>query len=267
MPNWCNVYYTLMGVGPDGHNAITDLHAKLNTLWKQKSCKDLWWVEIEEYLLGTNVFRIPCSKRGYIIDISDLNFDTFHISCDDAWSANVAHLYSLLGMLYGNAIQINYIATEPGMCLFYTNDSGLLPRYNCNGYMELPFHEALGNPLLFKPMANNPCFVEKQEVQDYIFYPHQFKDCKGNYHYFDNAGIELYDVEGDEDYVIEEVSRALNLDDTKFETIDDLVNTADKYGLELSVDEFEYVPIEDLVESERMLNSLTESYKNINNPK
>lgn len=257
MPNWCGVYYTLMGVGPDGHNAITDLHTKLNTLWKQKSCGELWWVDVEEYLLGTNVFRIPCSKRGYIIDISDLNFDTFHIVCDDAWSANAAHLYSLLGMLYGNAIQINYIATEPGMCLFYTNDRGMLPRYNCNGYMEIPFHEALSNPLFFKPMANNPCFVEKQDVQDYIFYPHRFSD---------NVGIDLYDIEGDEDYVIEEVSRALNLDDTKFETIDDLVKTADKYGLELSVDEFKYVPIEDLVEEERRFNEIMEVRKNQNCP-
>ena len=162
MPNWCNNTLTFMSNGtPEGDIALQDFHNKIiqskgyikNPFkFGEYDYEYTWESGIEDISFdqSNGLFefcdKIDFPKRGYITFISDINYGTFHVVTQDAWSPNVIFWYYLLKRMYGDLITFNYIAYEPNMGIYCTNDPGVLPRRN------LIVH-AHGNELINIPTA------------------------------------------------------------------------------------------------------------------
>ena len=162
MPNWCNNALTFMSNGtPEGDIALQDFHNKIiqskgyikNPFkFGEYDYEYTWESGIEDISFdqSNSLFefcdKIDFPKRGYITSISDINYGVFHVVTQDAWSPNVTFWYYLLKRMYGDLITFNYIAYEPNMGIYCTNDPGVLPRRN------LIVH-AHGNELINIPTA------------------------------------------------------------------------------------------------------------------
>lgn len=250
MPNWCENFMTIFSDGtPEGIQALQDFHTKLlrlteifkgneqwntqNNIFQQQGYRDyryIWEVDVEQFF-GLQINDV--SKRGYIMSISDINIDNFVIDCDDAWSANVSFWYILIQTLYNGKLHFTYQASEPGMCLYYTNDRGLLPRYVLNMYVDT--EELINFPNLWD--YSNPLFPCLNRNHPNIM-------CPKDYPYLDDY------IEGDEDEVIEYFADNYN---DNCETLSDITNS----GGHIYINEYEYCPIEASMVTEAFTTAVT----------
>lgn len=161
MPNWCNNALTFMSNGtPEGDIALQDFYNKIIQAkgyinpfkFGGYDSEYTWECDIEDISFdqSNGLFefcdKIDFPKRGYITSISDINNGVFHVNTQDAWSPNVIFWYYLLKKLYGNLVTFNYIACEPNMGIYCTNDSNIIPRRNLVIYAQ-------GNDLFNIPAA------------------------------------------------------------------------------------------------------------------
>lgn len=161
MPNWCNNDLTFMSNGTsEGDIALQDFHNKIIQAkgyinpfkFGGYDSEYTWECDIEDtsFDQSNGLFefcdKIDFPKRGYITSISDINNGVFHVNTQDAWGPNVAFWCYLVERLYGNLITFKYIAYEPNMGIYCTNDSGILPRRNLVIYAQ-------GNDLFNIPTA------------------------------------------------------------------------------------------------------------------
>lgn len=260
MPNWCNNFITFWSDGtPEGNYALADLHNKMEQVSKlmQQICpenRDLWEVYLAKYGYGVD---ISCYQRGYIYWVSDIvgNGEEFSIECNDAWSPNIQFWQALLCYFYQNRISFTFQASEPGMQIYETNDSGILPRYNVNIYTE-----GVDELLVFDKLWNwdNPLFpridndyVDNSQGQ-WVKYPCSDFDENGNREYYDRwIEPRVYywnEIEGDEDEVI---SNLEELTHQPFETIDDVAAIPG-----ISVNEWQYIDTDIVIEQEELCNKI-----------
>lgn len=133
MPNWCDTHITFYA-HDGGEQALRDFHEHLmNVLmiyhqWGPHSWCGPWLQDVATYY-GVNVQVV---QRGYIDFLQpDITNNSFQMDVMDAWSPNIAFWDLLIKHFYGdNKIGFLWQASEPGMCIFVTNDKGILPRYN-----------------------------------------------------------------------------------------------------------------------------------------
>lgn len=253
MPNWCENYLTFMHNGtPEGEVALRDFHDRIIKAGRAYNIEGehCWECDVEDYSYdqSNGLFqyqdKLPVHKRGYIEYISDIYFGSFHMITYDAWSANNAFWVLLLNRLYGNLITFTYQASEPGMGLYYTNDMGMLPRYNVGVYTD-GLENLMSIPTAFN--TNDNLFMCLNTQNPYIGYRRTPYDYKNNWkpsHYDFNF---LMIVEGDDDEVIaecedyifgKEMSEISKVDDIKQHLPD---------NVDIDINEFDYVPLEDEV--------------------
>ncbi len=258
MPNWCNTFIEFFGDGtPAGLAAIKDLHdriMKTQELMKQmKNSKynwcEMWEVDLARFGYGVD---INAYQRGYFTYVSDVDeeYQVIKIECDDAWSPNVVFWDALIKHFYGNHITFFFQASEPGCCVYETNDPGILPRYNISVYAEgidelLDYDKLWEYDNVFANLVNNPevSFNHNpwhKRVLDEI-------DPATGYHkmideYSSPAPLLLIDEEGDEDYVLECIEEYKTLDDEA--TIDN-IHDYFKHNT-LTVNPWEYISLEEL---------------------
>ena len=207
MPNWCNNALTFMSNGtPEGDIALQDFHNKIiqskgyikNSFKLGEYDYEYTWesgIEDISFDQSNGLFefcdKIDFPKRGYITFISDINYGTFHVVTQDAWSPNVIFWYYLLKKMYGDLITFNYIAYEPNMGIYCTNDPGVLPRRNLivhahgNELINIPTAWDLDNSIgpFMHLNTNNP------NIYEFLNYP--------------TSGFEFdLEVDGDDDEII-----------------------------------------------------------------
>lgn len=267
MPNWCENYLTFMDNGtPEGEIALRDFHDRIKAsynVYKNSENDYCWECDIENYSydLSNGLFqyqdKLPVNKRGYIEYVSDINNGCFHMATYDAWSANNAFWILLLNRLYGNMITFTYQASEPGMGLYYTNDKGLLPRYNVGIYTN-GLENLMSIPTAFN--TNDNLFMYLNIQNPYVGYPttsynYSTKWDKPNKYDFDFHMI----IEGDEDTVItecedyvfgKEMPGITKIDDIKQHLSD---------NVDVDIDEFMYVSLESEVPTELLKTLLVAS--------
>lgn len=266
MPNWCENFITFMSNGtPEGSAAIKTFHKKLNEIFEIE-CLDgcIWEDEIEAYLLCSQygkLFEYNMSSttgfrtRGYVTNISDLNYDSFHVCSYDAWSANNAFWYSLITILYGDLITFSYIANEPGMGLFYTNDRGFLPRYRL--FLECGIRPLMKVPGAWDTRYSDNLFHFLDRNNPYVMIPSpEYTDWTDSYSY----GIQL-EMDGEEDDIIAECEDYIfgeeKPDINDIYDLETELNKIDK-KMNVCVDEYRYSRID--LEDEINRNKL---YKNL----
>lgn len=247
MPNWCENYITFMSNGtPEGNLALQDFHNKIINTPKYNG--RIWESIIESYCFDqcNGLFeyqnKIPTYKRGYVVNISDINFDIFHVTTYDAWVANNAFWYYLIKRLYGNndLITFTFMATEPGMELYYTNDLGVLPRYNLDVFAENGMEDLMKIPAAWDYSNSESLFMflnnENPFVNRYRPYNNMNKYAFGFY----------LSSEGDEDDIISNCEEYIfDKDMPDITNIEQLTNKIKDMGLNASMNEFEYVDLED----------------------
>ena len=255
MPNWCENCLTFMSNGtPEGGIALRDFHDRIIKAYAYRAYnngdKNMWECDIEDYSYDqcNGLFqyqdKLPVHKRGYITHITDINFDCFHMISYDAWAANNAYWVLLLNRLYGNLITFTYQASEPGMGLYYTNDMGLLPRYNVGIYTN-GLENLMNIPAAFN--TNDNLFMCLNTQNPYIgnYGRNDYKNnwSKPSQYDFDFHMI----VEGNDDEVIskcedyvfgKEMPNISKINDIKQQLPD---------NVDVDIDEFDYVPLEDEV--------------------
>lgn len=260
MPNWCeNVLRFEHNGTPEGALALQDFYNKIQAAYAYAEAKNNPWgtwecyIEDAMYNQSNGLFQymggVQMPKRGYIEMISDINFDCFHMVTQDAWSANNAFWYVLLTNLYGNLITFTYQASEPGMGCYYTNDAGMLPRFNVNmcvedlnGLMQIPDvwdKENSYGP--FMCLDNSHGYVQRPTGKPFGYTNNW--DRPNPYHF----GIDM-NVEGDEDDVLSQFEEHFGelIKSNNINSIDNLANiTNGDKGIYVNVGEFEYVPLED----------------------
>lgn len=245
MPNWCETTITFDGIdNEEGKRALEDfynkIHDALNYYVKKHNNTNCTYHEIfeemvEEYIVDTMTplytYVNNNNKRGYITWMQDnINYNTFSIVCDDAWSPNVEFWDTLIRAFYGDdKISIRYVASEPGMGLFHTNDEGLLPRYRFNFYTQ-NFKDIMNIPGMFDPSRSYGPFMFLDSSNECLNYTNYNKDM---------IGFIDCEVEGEEDYVLEYIEEC-NLGN--YDNIEQARTELNKVG-DAYVDEFQYVPV------------------------
>ena len=245
MPNWCENYITFMSNGtPEGDLALQDFYNKIVNTPKYNGL--IWESSIESFCFDqcNGLFeyqnKIPAYKRGYIANISDINFGTFHVVTCDAWIANNAFWYYLIKRLYGNnnLITFTFMATEPGMELYYTNDPGVLPRYNLDVCIENGMEDLMKIPAAWDySNSENNLFMFLNNQNPFVnIYP-----------YFDF----YLSSEGDEDDIISDCEKYIfGKEMPDITNIEQLTNKIKDMGLDVSMNEFECVDLEDEIRND-----------------
>lgn len=255
MPNWCENYLTFMHNGtPEGEVALRDFHDRImnsSNVYKSSENNYSWECYIEDYSYdqSNGLFqyqdKLPVRKRGYIEHISDINYGCFHMVTYDAWAANNAFWVLLLNRLYGNLITFTYQASEPGMGLYYTNDMGMLPRYNVGVYTD-GLENLMSIPTAFN--TNDNLFMCLNTQNPYVGYPRRPYDYstkwgKPSIYDFDFHMI----VEGDDDEVIAECEDyVFGKEMPEISKIDDIKQHLPD-NVDIDINEFDYVTLEDEV--------------------
>lgn len=255
MPNWCENYLIFMSNGtPQGDLAIQDFHDKLINASKcRNKYGKLWEYDAESFIFGLDACNglykeIPFPKRGYITDITDVNYNSFHVVSYDAWAANNSFWLVLLNTIYGDLISFTYIASEPGVGFYYTNDTGFLPRYNAKIYTdnisELMNIPGAWNPdlsdNLFKYLNTDNPYIDCTAIRNNAIYP---------YMYFDSEGDSDEVIEAFKDYIFGE-----DLSDIK--DIPDLINKLENSKINYNLNDYEYIPLEDEVRQSIIFNEV-----------
>lgn len=254
MPNWCENYLIFTHNGtPEGETALRDFHDRIIEAHKTYNIEGeyCWERDIEDYSYDqcNSLFqyqdKLPVSKRGYITHISDINYGCFHMVTYDAWAANNAFWVLLLNRLYGNLITFIYKASEPGMCLFYTNDTGMLPRYNVGVYTD-GLENLMGIPAAFN--TNDNLFMCLNTQNPYIercITPYDYKNNWSKPSRYD-FGFHMI-VEGDDNDVISECEKyVFGKEISNISKIDDIKQHLPD-NVDIDIDEFNYVSLEDEV--------------------
>ena len=252
MPNWCENYLTFMHNGtPEGEIALRDFHDRImnsSNVYKSSENNYSWECYIEDYSYdqSNGLFqyqdKLPVRKRGYIEHISDINYGCFHMVTYDAWAANNAFWVLLLNRLYGNLITFTYQASEPGMGLYYTNDMGMLPRYNVGVYTD-GLENLMSIPTAFN--TNDNLFMCLNTQNPYVGYPRRPYDYstkwgKPSIYDFDFHMI----VEGDDDEVIAECEDyVFGKEMPEISKIDDIKQHLPD-NVDIDINEFDYVTLE-----------------------
>lgn len=252
MPNWCENCITFMHNGtPEGEVALRDFHDRIIKAGRAYNIegKYCWECDVEDYSYDqcNGLFqyqdKLPVHKRGYIEHISDINYGCFHLVTYDAWAANNAYWVLLLNRLYGNLITFTYIASEPGMGLYYTNDNGMLPRYNVGVYTN-GLENLMVLPNTFNTTDN--LFMCLNTQNPYIGYPRVSYDYSkkwGKPHIYD-FNFRMF-VEGDDDEVIAECEDyVFGKEMPEISKIDDIKQHLPD-NVDININEFSYVPLED----------------------
>lgn len=252
MPNWCENCITFMHNGtPEGEVALRDFHDRIIKAGRAYNIEGeyCWECDVEDYSYDqcNGLFqyqdKLPVHKRGYIEHISDINYGCFHLVTYDAWAANNAYWVLLLNRLYGNLITFTYIASEPGMGLYYTNDNGMLPRYNVGVYTD-GLENLMSIPTAFN--TNDNLFMCLNTQNPYVGYPRRPYDYstkwgKPSIYDFDFHMI----VEGDDDKVIAECEDyVFGKEMPEISKIDDIKQHLPD-NVDININEFSYVPLED----------------------
>lgn len=254
MPNWCENYLTFMHNGtPEGEIALRDFHDRIIKANRAYNIEGeyCWECDIEDYSYDqcNSLFqyqdKLPVSKRGYITHISDINYGCFHMVTYDAWAANNAFWVLLLNRLYGNLITFTYQASEPGMGLYYTNDMGILPRYNVGVYTD-GLENLMSIPTAFN--TNDNLFMCLNTQNPYVGYrriPYDYKNNWGKPSHYDFDFHMI--VEGDDDEVIAECEDyVFGKEMPEISKVDD-INQYLPNNVNIDIDEFDYISLEDEV--------------------
>lgn len=252
MPNWCENCITFMHNGtPEGEVALRDFHDRIIKAGRAYNIEGeyCWECDVEDYSYDqcNGLFqyqdKLPVHKRGYIEHISDINYGCFHLVTYDAWAANNAYWVLLLNRLYGNLITFTYIASEPGMGLYYTNDNGMLPRYNVGVYTN-GLENLMVLPNTFNTTDN--LFMCLNTQNPYIGYPrvpYDYSKKWGKPHIYD-FNFRMF-VEGDDDEVIAECEDyVFGKEMPEISKIDDIKQHLPD-NVDININEFSYVPLED----------------------
>lgn len=257
MPNWCENRVTFMSNGtPEGELAIHDFHDRIinaGKVYNTDKYITCWECFIEDYSYdqSNGLFeyqdKLPASKRGYIDYISDVECGSFHIESYDAWAANNAYWVLLLRRLYGDLITFTYIASEPGMGCYYTNDEGVLPRYdisiNTSGIESL-----MGIPGAFTTTDNLfMCLNRQNSYVDYRSFPYGYTDKYDRPNNYDFSFI--FDTEGDDDECIADLENHVFCKGMpELKRVEDIKQYLP--NVDVCIDEYQYIPLEDEVISE-----------------
>lgn len=234
MPNWCNNFITFWSDGtPEGNAGLKDLNNKIlyvsnlvNEWEKMKLFKSIqncfssycvWECYLAEYGYG---LKIDTEQRGYITfcdEIDPEHDEHFSIECEDAWAPNIGFWNYLLNYAYAGHITFTYMASEPGMCVYSTNDPSVLPRYS--GHIVTENLEQLKefdkiwdnsyNPLFQYLIPNNvfgntelfPTCI-KRDVNGRTMYDKNGRAIFENRLMPSAPSLELYCLEGDEDEIL-----------------------------------------------------------------
>lgn len=257
MPNWCENFLTFMSNGTEqGNLALIDFHTKLRAVQKKNMTNGLWECHVEDFLTNVDmsnglfeyVGKIKFNKRGYISSISDINYNSFHVVTYDAWSANNAFWVELLTMIYGNLITFTYIANEPGMQLFYTNNTGVLPRYNASFYIN-NIADLMKVPGAWNPNLSNNVFLCLDINNPYLYYRQSPYKYTNEYDMPRNDSFEfILELDGDDDDVISEFEDyVFKKDLSDVSNVNELASEINKLDLgdNFAHQEFNYVPLEE----------------------
>ena len=273
MPNWCNNTLTFMSNGtPEGDIALQDFHNKIIQTkgyinpfkFGGYDSEYTWECDVEDISFdqSNGLFefcdKIDFPKRGYITFISDINYGVFHVVTQDAWSPNVIFWYYLLKRMYGDLITFNYIAYEPNMGIYCTNDPGVLPRRNLivhahgNELINIPTAWDLDNSIgpFMHLNTNNP------NIYEFLNYP--------------TSGFEFdLEVDGDDDEIIACCEDNIfghslpNVND-----VYDLQKELSKIGLTTNINifmnDYVYSSVEEDIEWEHKLNQFIKGENNGN---
>lgn len=223
MPNWCNNFMQFFHNGtPEGELALKDFHDRI-ALAIQKSTDPYatWEADIEKEF---GICIQNTLKRGYVAYLDEISNGAFYIECEDAWNANLGFWYTLIKYMYGDKLDFTYQASEPGMCYFYTNNQGLLPRYSLNIYAETK--DLIRLPNVWD--TSGGLFWELNRSHPNVFISPL------------NGRINVDDfVEGDEDEIIEHFADNYNCN---CECINDIHKSLGD-DIDYNLDSWEYIPL------------------------
>lgn len=237
MPNWCETTITFDGRDTEeGKRALEDFYNKVI----ETKCDENYNVfeeMIEKHIVDTMTPLYPYNnnenKRGYITWINDINYNSFRIECEDAWTPNIKFWDELIHAFYGDdKIDIRYQAYEPGMGIFLTNDEGLLPRYNFD-FTAYGLKEIMKLPGMFDPGRSYGPFMFLDSSNDCLNYTNYNKDMVG---YISCV------TDGDECSVLDYIEEC-NLG--SYNTIAQAKHELNKIGT-VCINEYKYVPIEEM---------------------
>lgn len=237
MPNWCETTITFDGRDTEeGKRALEDFYNKIVETNGNEHCT-VFEEMIEKHIVDTMTPLYPYSnnenKRGYITWINDISYNSFTLVCEDAWTPNIEFWDKLIRAFYGDdKIDIRYQAYEPGMNLFWTNDEGLLPRYNFD-FTAYGLKEIMKLPGMFDPGRSYGPFMFLDSSNDCLNYTNYDKDMVG----YVNCV-----TDGDEDDVLGYIEEC-NLG--KYNTIEQAEHELNKVGTAY-VNEYKYVPVEEM---------------------
>lgn len=237
MPNWCETTITFDGRDTEeGKRALEDFYNKIVETNGNEHCT-VFEEMIEKHIVDTMTPLYPYNnnenKRGYITWINDINYNSFTIVCEDAWTPNIKFWDELIHTFYGDdKIDIRYQAYEPGMGIFLTNDEGLLPRYNFD-FTAYGLKEIMKLPGMFDPGRSYGPFMFLDSSNDCLNYTNYNKDMVG---YISCL------TDGDEDDVLGYIEEC-NLG--KYNTIEQAEHELNKIGT-VCINEYKYVPVEEM---------------------
>lgn len=237
MPNWCETTISFDGRDTEeGKRALEDFYNKIVETNGNEHCI-VFEEMIEKHIVDTMTPLYPYNnnenKRGYIAWINDINYNSFTIVCEDAWTPNIKFWDKLIRSFYGDdKIDIRYQAYEPGMGLFWTNDEGLLPRYNFD-FTAYGLKEIMKLPGMFDPSRSYGPFMFLDSSNNCFNYTNYNKDIVGYVNFI---------TDGDEDDVLGYIEEC-NLG--KYNTIEQAEHELNKVGTAY-VNEFKYVPVEEM---------------------
>jgi hypothetical protein len=263
MPNWCNNFITFWSDGtPEGNLGLKDLNDKIGQVfnlvreWKNMklfqsipncyASYDPWECYLADYMYG---IRIDCYQRGYITFCEDLDpgQDHFNVECDDAWSPNIGFWYYLLNYAYGGHVTFTYQASEPGMCIFETNDQGLLPRYSA-----LIYAEGINQMMEFDKIWDD----SYSKTFQYLI------PSEGVYNGKYGVSLECNLIEGDEDEVLMNIDEYKTLsDDTTIETLKNDFSNLEIFNETTHVYPWEFSDIENRIYSEKLCNATISRFR------
>ena len=268
MPNWCNNFITFWSDGtPEGDVGLKDLNNKIGQTFslvrdwgKMKLFERIpncyawynaWECYLAEYMYG---IHIDCYQRGYITFCEDLEpgRDHFNVECDDAWSPNIGFWQTLLNYAYCGHITFTYQASEPGMEIYQTNDSGLLPRYSAyiyaSGIDRMREFDKIWDDSYSKTFQ---CLIPAEGVYN------------GKY----GVALEVDLLEGDEDEILMNIDEYKTLsDDTTIDTLENDYSSPEAFRDTTHVFPWELVDIEECVHDEEATNTFISKFSNTKKP-
>lgn len=251
MPNWCENCLIFMHNGTtEGEIALRDFHDRIKAsgnAYKNSENDYYWECDIENYSYdqSNGLFqyqdKLSVNKRGYIEYVSDINNGCFHMLTYDAWSANNAFWILLLNRLYGNMITFTYLAAEPGMGLYYTDNKRMLPRYNVDIYTN-GLENLMSIPTAFNTDDNLFMYLNTQNP--YVGYPTTSYDYSTKWNRPNKYDFDFHMIiEGNDDKVIakcEDYVFGKEMPDiTKVDDIKQHLPNVD-----VDIDEYKYVSLE-----------------------